>query len=122
MARAALSEADRDALKRALDAARRESPARAKQIDAMLRDSSRSWEEVAKFAASCVQTGNLGLMPWQPPPCEIANIEAALAATDDEPRRGRNAAATLLQRMLDAGVSKFEPDPMAALADAERAR
>ncbi|MCA1415283.1 hypothetical protein I6F30_29750 [Bradyrhizobium sp. NBAIM20] len=119
MARADLSESDRDALKRALNAARSESPARAKQIDAMLRDPSRSWDEIAKFAASCVQTSNLGLMPWQPPPCQIANIDAALAASDDEPRRGRNAAATLLQQMLDAGVSRFEPDPMTALAEAE---
>jgi hypothetical protein len=33
---------------------------------------------------------------------------------------GWRAAALLLQRMLDAGVSRWHPDPLAAIAEAER--
>jgi hypothetical protein len=47
-----MNEIDIDALKRCLAAARAEYPG-AKQIDSVLADQTRSWEEVAVFAARC---------------------------------------------------------------------
>jgi hypothetical protein len=41
------------------------------------------WIEVATFCASCAQSRSLRLPPWQPAPCNIGNIEAALADTDE---------------------------------------
>jgi hypothetical protein len=40
----------------------------------------------------------------------------------DGPIFGRRAAAELLRRMLAAGLSRYEPDPIAALEAAERVR
>jgi hypothetical protein len=112
----ALSPNDRTALGLAVETTRRESPGRRQQIDSFL--SSRPWEDVATFAASCAQSRALDLPPWQPPPCHISNIESALKVVDEQ--SGWRAAALLLQRMLDAGVSRWHPDPLAALAEAEQ--
>jgi hypothetical protein len=59
------------------------------------------------------------LKPWQSPPCWIDDLEGALAAGDDG-ILGDYAGATLLRRMLDWGLSRFEPDPVAALKRAQR--
>jgi hypothetical protein len=110
-----MNEIDRDALERALVACRAEGAARAKQIDSMLAD--RPWEGVAQFAAYSAQNRSLGLMPWQSPPCH-----ARLSDLDkpfDDPR-GERESAELLRRLLDAGLSRFEPDPLAAIAEAEQ--
>jgi hypothetical protein len=112
-----MEEIDREALKRALVACRTESPARAKQIDSMLLDE--PWERVAVFAASCAQSRSLGLMPWQSPPFR-ANL-AHLKKPFDDPR-GERESAELLKRLLDANLSPFEPDPIAALERAEKKR
>jgi hypothetical protein len=61
-----------------------------------------------------------GAAQHSPPPCDIGSIDAALAATDDEPRRGYHAAALLQQRMQRCGVSRWHPD-LLAIAKAERA-
>jgi hypothetical protein len=55
-------------------------------------------------------------MPWQFPPCAVA-IENI-----DGPDNGNGArdAAELLKKLLDAGLSRFEPKPLQALAEAER--
>jgi hypothetical protein len=108
---------DRTALERALVACRAESPARAKQIDSMLAD--RPWEDVAQFASSCAQGRALDLMPWQSPPCH-AGLRALSEPFGDP--RGARESAELLQRLLDAGLSKYEPDPLQALAEAEQRR
>jgi hypothetical protein len=112
-----MNEIDRDALERALVACRAESPARAKQIDSMLAD--RPWEDVAQFASSCAQGRALDLMPWQSPPCH-ANLRA-LSEPFGDPRAARESA-ELLRRLLDAGLSWFEPDPLGALEQAEGKR
>jgi hypothetical protein len=111
-----LTDLDREALERALTVARSESPARSKQLDAMLKDE--PWEQVAKFASYAAQTRLLHLQPWETPPIWITNIEAALKMPDDP--RHISGAARLLKRLLDAGLSKFEPDPVKALAEAEQ--
>ena len=97
---------DRDALKRAMILAGRDIE-RAEQLAAMLRDD--GWTETAEFAAYMVQGDTLRLRPWENPPCGVDE-------GDDDPRdaTGRK----LLRRMLAAGLSRFEPDPLAALAEA----
>lgn len=108
---------DRDALTRCLAAARAEGPGRAKQIDSMLAD--RPWERVGIFACSCAQSRSLDLLPWQLPP-----FRASLRDLDKPfgDASGRRESAELLQRLHDAGVSIFEPDPIAALERAEKKR
>ena len=61
----------------------------------------RSWEEVAQFAARHQQCKNLRL--------KSVNL-AALGTDESFPTANR-----LLQRLLDAGLSQWEPDPEAAL-------
>ena len=109
-----MNEIDRDALERALVACRAEGAARAKQIDNMLAD--RPWADVAQFASSCAQGRALDLMPWQSPPCH-ANLRSLSEPFGDP--RGARESAELLRRLLDAGLSRFEPDPLAAITEAE---
>jgi len=102
-----LSRSDREALERAIEMACQESRDRAAQIDAMLHQQMRPWLQVAKFAASCCQRRALRVKPWQMLPLDVIEIEG-----DDPP-------AVLLRRMLAAGLSKYEPDPLKALAEAK---
>jgi hypothetical protein len=111
-----MNQIDQAALALAVETTRRESKARCQQIDDFL--SSRPWESVATFCASCAQSRALDLPPWQPPPCTIRDIASALNMPDEQ--SGHRAAAMLLQRMLDAGVSRWHPDPLGALAAAEQ--
>ena len=111
-----LSAVDREALARAVELARAESAATREQIDAMLR--SRAWEEVARFAAYCCQDRALRLKPWMSPPCWLrtdADVMAALA-TPPPDLGGDRAAGQLVERLLAAGLSRYEPDPETALA------
>jgi hypothetical protein len=107
-------EQDRDALTRALVMARQD-PMRAEQLDRKLANGE-SWDEVAFFATLCVQASALHLKPWQCPPCDSNN--------EIDPSEGvlygnRPDEVALLQRMLAAGLSRYEPDPMKALAEIE---
>src|SRR5262249_52830432 len=99
----ASSEVDDDALRRAMAITRRD-PSRAMQLDEMLRDEPGTG--VAEFAAYGCQREALGMRPWQEPPC---------VADENDPRDRDQNARRLLRRMLDAGVSRYEPDPMEAL-------
>ena len=107
---------DRKALRRAIEAVRRESTMRARQIADKL--ASEPWEDVGEFASYSAQCRALRLRPWQFPPCWIDDIPAAL--NDPELHRGLRTAAELLQRMLAAGLSRYEPYPLKALAEADR--
>jgi hypothetical protein len=97
-----MNRVDRDALRRALALVRAESPGRAVQIATKLKDE--PWEQVAEFASYCCQIDNLELRPWQDPP-----LYAELRP--DQPN-----ALALLVKLLGAGLSRYEPDPAAALA------
>jgi|SRR5262249_13703241 len=110
---------DKEALERAIAMTRARGGPGAVQIENKLRDE--PWEEVAGFAAYCCQCDNLHLGPHQSPPCWVNDIEATLAAGDDG-AGGKYAAAVLLKRMLDAGLSIFEPDPIAALEQTKRTK
>jgi hypothetical protein len=107
---------DSDALTRAVEMARLESPARSQQIDDKLAEE--PWRQVAEFCAYSCQIDRLRLRPWQSPPCWIADLVGTINAGNDGVG-GDYAAAKLLQRLLDAGLSRYEPDPLGAL---ERAK
>ena len=94
---------DKAALTQCMEIARR-NPRRAEHLQAKL-DSGQPWEEVASFAAFGMQIEALDLMPWQAPPC-IADED------HDDPHQPE--AVKLLRRMLAAGVSRYDPDPMGA--------
>jgi hypothetical protein len=84
------------------------SRARSDQIDAFLAE--RAWYDAAIAAVAACQTKSLGLKPWILPPACI-NL--------DDVRPGQEVMARLLSRMLAANVSRYSPDPMAALAALE---
>jgi hypothetical protein len=90
-----LTDVDRDALTLAIEVTRRESPARRQQIDNFL--ATREWIYVATFCAGCAQSRSLQLPPWQPSPCFVGDMAAALNNTDEQ--SGYRAAALLRQRM-----------------------
>jgi hypothetical protein len=69
-----------------------------------------AWEEVAAFAAYVCQCRALNLRPWQEPPS---------VACEDDPADRDPDARRLLRRMLKTGVSRYDPDPLAALAKAK---
>jgi hypothetical protein len=108
---------DLNALKRAIVLAKNENPGRAAQIDAMMHGWE-GWQRAAEFAAYCCQCRTLRLKPWQSPPCSSGPHNNV----DDFPGAGRAAAAQLLKRLLDAGLSRWEPDPIAALERVEAAK
>ena len=92
---------DLAALRRAFELASRD-PERREQLQAMLRDG--GWLEAAKFASYHCQCRSLSLRPWEHAPCHGGG----------DPQSG-----ALLDRMRAAGVSQWDPDPLAALAKAE---
>lgn len=102
---AGLDEADLAALRLAFARSHASSKLRARQLDEMVKE--RGWQEAAEFAAYDCQFDSMQLRPWQDPPC--------LVADPNEPRVGEEMAARILRRMLKAGISRWHPDPMAAL-------
>ena len=79
-------------------------PERAEQLRQMLVD--RSWREVAEFASYHCQASALNLKPHEEPPS---------VADENDPEERDKGAQRLLRRMLAAGLSRFDPDPVAAL-------
>jgi hypothetical protein len=108
---------DRRALQRAIKMTRAESPDRDGQISRMM-SAGRSFEEIGQFAAYHCQHRILRLRPWETAPCD-AGPHLHPDATDTH---GYRAAAELLERMLAAGLSRWDPDPVAALEGAENRR
>jgi hypothetical protein len=116
-----LSPVDRDALQRAMALARKE-PGRAAQLDSKLADGE-PWERVAMFAASCCQGRSLQLRPWEAVPCDysVGDIPDLLHVRFPD-TQGLAAAGRVLQHLLNLGLSRFEPDPIQAIAAAEQDR
>jgi hypothetical protein len=96
---------DRDAMKRSIDAMRAESPDCAKEIDDKIR--CEGFEAAGEFAADRVQSANLKLRPWETSPCNIWGYDQSKAIA-------------LRDRLVAAGLSVFEPDPVTALREAAR--
>jgi hypothetical protein len=107
-----LGQVDLEALTRAMEVASRD-PRFAKHLE--WRAETYGWADAARFAAYSCQCDALKLRPWQDPPMYGDSTDGI----DDFPNAGRAAAADLLKRLLGAGLSRFEPEPMKALARAE---
>jgi len=112
----ALSDLDRRALELAIKIDRQRNKACRLQLDDKLK--TEAWIEVARFAAHRCQEISLHLAPRQCwPPSRVAVDDV------DKPgyeHRGIGQSAALLRRMLAAGISRYHPDPIAALAAAPR--
>lgn len=87
-------------------------PRQREQVKWMVKN--RSWDEVASFCAYVCQCETLreplGLQPWHPPPCHVDLRHPADVASPS---------GQLLLRMKAAGISRYHPDPLVALATAE---
>ena len=107
---------DLAALSLAIETQRKRGPAHRTQIDNMLR--SEPWESVGRFAAYSCQCNSLDLAPWETPPIWIDDIGAALTAPEDGKRI--RSAAKLLRRMQALGISRYHPNPVQAITEAEK--
>ena len=118
-----LSPVDREALERALKIVLgrpdREDPGRRAQVERLLKE--KGWFTAADFCCYCCQSELIRPRLWQPTPRDITDIEGTLAKGDDG-LGGSYRAALLLKRMLAAGLSRYEPRPVEALAAAKEAR
>lgn len=111
-----LSRIDREALERAVAVTRRD-PQRAAQLDVMIAQD--GWRYAAEFAAYSCQVDSLRLKPWQFPPCWVGPDDVDAIG---DGHRGISRAAALLRRLLDAGLSRWEPASIATLERNEDAR
>jgi hypothetical protein len=110
----ALPELDHDAFYRAIEMMRRHSPMEAAQIDGKL--SREGFVSAGKFASYCMQCETLRLKPWEAPPMDAQGGDVV----DPNVYGHRAAEIALRDRLLAAGLSLFEPDPLSALAASER--
>jgi hypothetical protein len=98
----ALSPIDEDALRRCLElylADRKRGPV----IQARL-DGGEPWRSVARFCSYSIQRNRLSLKPWQASPCHPYDADGL----------------ALYERLIAAGLSRFENDPVRALAELEK--
>jgi len=86
---------------------------RVEQVRDMLADPTRSWFETASFCSYHRQAEALHLPVWEHTPSWVTD-------PDDYPESPK--AAQLARRMIAAGVSLYDPDPLRALAAAARKR
>ena len=119
MARAKASRTrDRQALTLAIETARKQSAADQQQIDDKL--TREPWFAAAVFAAHECQERALRLKPWQCwPPCAVGVDDVDTPGFE---HRGVRSSAALLRRMLALGISRWHPDPLAAIEAAEAER
>jgi hypothetical protein len=91
----------------------------------------RSLWEVARFCSYYQQTKRLELCPWMDPPCYIHTREraeailakGAIPAADGSGHDVSDCGpAQLVLDMLDAGISRWQPDPIKAIAEATQAK
>jgi hypothetical protein len=115
-----LDPVDADAFERAIAMTRANGGPDAVQIESMLRK--RPWEEVGRFAAMCRQADNLALGLHLTPPCWATEADLVPDPNEPDDAYGRRAAAVLRKRLLAAGLSAYEPDPLDALERVKRAR
>ena len=109
-----LAPIDRAALERAVEICRAENALQRARIDDPLA-MGEDWNTVARSCSYRLQLEALQLAPWQTPPT-YADPDALHAPHSN----GEREAAELLARLMRAGLSKYEPDPVAALMRAER--
>ena len=73
---------------------------------------SHPWQEVAEYAAYVCQCRALRLRPWMEAPC-WTDLDAPI---EDPDRTCRREAQALLRKMTSLGLSKWESDPVQAVA------
>jgi hypothetical protein len=69
------------------------------------------------FASFCAQGRALRVQPWQTLP-QNASLDSLREPFGEA--HGWREAAELLKKMLALGISKYEPNPLAAIAEAEK--
>jgi hypothetical protein len=104
---AKLTKDDLDAMRRAIEWVRAKRLDDVEQVNDKLRHE--GFEAAGEFAADRAQCESLHLRPWETSPCNIWGYH-------------QSSAIELRDRLLAAGISIFEPDPMRALAEVERTR
>jgi hypothetical protein len=110
-----LSDIDWQALELAIEIGRTLRP---DLIDRYLAE--KPWLDAAIDASHICQTLKLSLRPWECwPPCAV---EVGEADTPGLEHRGIAKSALLLRKMLLLGISRWDPDPIAAIAAAETER
>jgi hypothetical protein len=95
-----MTKRDDDALRRSIDYVLEREPSRADQLDYKKRKL--PWREIGGLASYIAQKRTLKLDPWVDPPSELSG--STNAPMD-----------RLYRRLISAGLSQFEPDPLAAL-------
>jgi hypothetical protein len=114
-----LSSVDREALTRALEIARAESPADREALDQL--EKAEGWLVAAQQGVYDCQRSLTAPRLWQPLPMDINPAEvASIIARGPDNLGGEYAAARLLKKMLRAGLSRFEPEPLRRLAEIKR--
>lgn len=113
-----LSDVDRDAFTRAIETMLR-SPEAIYRNDFKRRLSTKeSWEKIGRHAASVCQCRALKLAPWQTAPHQAEPNQVDEAGFE---YRGTAVASALVGKLLAAGLSRYEPDPIGALDRVGRA-
>jgi len=98
---------DLAALRRCIEVAERD-PMRREQVRHM-----RPRLTKALFCCSVAQSESLDLKPWECPPCESEPDDSDNASYAEQRWRARQ----LADRLRAAGLSIYEPDPIAALEE-----
>ena len=102
---------DRAALELALQQTLAEKDqSRVEQVRSMLEDRDRL--DVMQFCSFHRQIEALKLRPWELPPC-LGDYDGSPGGRDEQ-------AWALLKRMRKAGLSRWDPDPLAAVEAAEK--
>ena len=115
-----ISERDRDALRRALlwgERFQKREPGIKVFPEPMPAEGTPEWIALARRLAAQAQEHNLGLLPWQSAPVNVADDAVAAdvyGCHEDE--------ITLRQTLRELNISTFEPDPAAAIASVEDQR
>jgi hypothetical protein len=111
---------DLDALKRAMEWGkgyqRREPQLRMFPGDVMPDEGTEEWIELALYFVSAAQSDSLHLRPWETPP--LHTHDDGIVDSLGWGRRPNEVA--LLRKMIALGLSRFEPDPLQAIDEAER--
>jgi hypothetical protein len=77
-------------------------------------------EKAGRWAAHAMQFKTLRSAPWLVLPCHIDDPERTLTTNEKGDPHGRYAAALIVKRLREYEISRWHPDPMAALREAER--
>jgi hypothetical protein len=103
---------DRPAMQAAIEELLRLEPTWNETVAGMLE--TQPFEAVGAWAATICQVRNMRLKSWECPPADSTNVREPCDRYGSRPDE-----VELLRRLLRAGVSRYHPDPMQALAAAK---